>query len=151
MKNPNRENFIMENRKYFGICERIAINVGFSTFELEELADHCERLNLSTSYVIDQIFDFWKDCGKEPKDCNSYDLIEGFFVLCQQRFNILVDIEDAIVFSNFDGLNAGFELQELSKCDFTQWLKDNYKNLHDNDRLFIDFICDYYLGVKIPE
>ncbi|WP_281757203.1 hypothetical protein [Succinatimonas hippei] len=141
----------MENKKYFEICERIAINVGFSTLELEDLSEHCERLGLSTGYIIDKIFDLLDNYGKKPKDCTSNDLMEGFFILCQNRFNKLIGINDAIVFSNFDGINAGFELQELSKGDLNQWLKDNYANLYNHDRIFIDFICDEYLGIETPQ
>lgn len=141
----------MENKTYFEICERIAINIGFSTLELEDLSEHCERLGLSTGYIIDKIFDLWDDYGKEPKDCNSTDLMEGFFILCQKRFNKLIGVDDAIVFSNFDGISAGFELQELSKGDFMQWLRDNYANLYNHDRIFVDFICNDYLGIDTPK
>ena len=71
----------MENKKYFEICEHIAINVGFSTLELEVLSELCDRLELAADYTIGQIFEFWEDCDKAPKDCNSTNLMEGFYIL----------------------------------------------------------------------
>lgn len=136
-----------DHEKYLNVCSAIVDNFDFGGFsDLVRIADVCEELDLNLNDEIYDCFEWLKDCDFHLNE--RIDLCGVFYDRLAVRFNAIVDCDAVCAFGNY--FCSSFEFDCWDEDQLSDWLKDNYADLDDDEQKLVEFVCDD-LGVTIPE
>lgn len=136
-----------DHEKYLNVCGAIVDNFDFGGFsDLVRIADVCEELDLDLNDEIYGCFEWLKECDYSTSD--RIDLCGVFYNRLADRFNEIVGDSAVSAFGNY--FCSSFEFDCWDEEQLSNWLKDNYADLDDDEQKLIEFVCDD-LGVNVPK
>lgn len=136
-----------DHEKYLNVCSAIVDNFSFGGgVDLIKIADVCEELDLDLNDEIYGCFEWLKECGISIDE--RIDLCGVFYNRLADRFNEIVNDSAVRVFANY--FCSNFEFDCWDEDQLSDWLKDNYADLDDDEQKLVEFVCDD-LGVDIPK
>lgn len=136
-----------DHEKYLNVCCAIVDNFSFGGgADLIRIADVCEELDLDLNDEISGCFEWINDCGINKDE--RIDLCGVFYNRLADRFNEIVGDSAASAFANY--FCSSFEFDCWDEDQLSDWLKDNYTDLDDDEQKLVVFVCDD-LGVTIPD
>ena len=136
-----------DKEKYLNVCSAIVDNFDFGGgADLIRIADVCEELDLDLNDEIYGCFEWLNECGISKTE--RIDLCGVFYNRLADRFNAIVDDSAVSVFANY--FCSSFEFDCWDEDQLSDWLKDNWEDLDNDDQNLVEFVCDD-LGVTIPD
>lgn len=136
-----------DKEKYLNVCSAIVENFDFGGFsDLVCIADVCEDLDLNLDDEIAGCFEWLRDCGFNLNE--RIDLCGVFYNRLADSFNSIIGDSAVYCFANY--YCSSFEFDCWDETQLSDWLKDNWEDLDDDEQKLVEFICDD-LGVDIPD
>ena len=136
-----------DHEKYLNVCRAIVDNFDFGGFgDLVHIADVCEDLDLNLDDEIYGCFEWLNECGIKKDE--SIDLCGVFYNRLADLFNALVGDSAVYCFASYYCSSFAFDCWD--EAQLSDWLKDNWADLDDNEQKLVEFVGDD-LGVEIPE